>query len=180
MATETLAGAHNSGAAQQAPEPGQPTITLETAAKLLRLTPRRLQQLTAEGWIKKTGRGQYTVVGVVQGYLDFRDDVDARAAKSASQSRVQDARAREIEQRTALKDRSLIPIDEALDAIASVVGTLRTELSGLPARLSREIGMRTTIEREINASLNRVSQQFDQEAQVLRLGSAADAGADED
>lgn len=51
-----------------------PTYPTGTIAKLLRLTPRRVQQLTAEGVIPKAERGRYELAPAVQGYIDYLND----------------------------------------------------------------------------------------------------------
>jgi hypothetical protein len=119
---------------------------VETAAALIKVTPRRLQQLTAQGWIKKESRGQYTVVAVVHGYLAFRDDEERNAAKTAADSRVRDARAREMELRIAREEKELIPTVEALTFLQAVVGMLISRLIGLPAQITRDRDERRRIE----------------------------------
>lgn len=87
------------------PETGS-GITLEQAAALLKLTPRRVMQLVKEGWIQKTkARGGYALVAVVHGYIDFLQDEGRRTSKSAAESRVRDRRADEIEIRIMEKTR---------------------------------------------------------------------------
>lgn len=154
-------------------------LSAEVAAALIRVTPRRLQQLVAEGWIKKEGRGQYTIRGVVHGYLDFRDSEDRRTAKSASASRVQDARAQEIEIRMAERKRELIPIQEATAALDHVVGTIRSEMTALPAMVTRDITLRRKIEEELDGALSRVAAALRTSADALEAGGDVFAAAPE-
>jgi len=44
---------------------------VEIIAKLLTITPRRVQQLANENVITKTARGQYDLIKSVQGYIDY-------------------------------------------------------------------------------------------------------------
>jgi hypothetical protein len=44
---------------------------VETIAKLLDLTPRRVQQLSAEGVIPRVGHGKYELVSSVRGYIRY-------------------------------------------------------------------------------------------------------------
>ena len=48
-----------------------PTYPAATMAKLLLLTPRRLQQLVTEGVIPKVERGRYELAPVVQAYIQY-------------------------------------------------------------------------------------------------------------
>lgn len=129
----------------------RPHITAEVAAALIRVTSRRLRQLTAEGWVKKEA-GQYTIRGVVHGYLDFLDSVREKAAKSAADNRVRDARAREIELRTAREESELVPTEEAVAYTQAVVGALISRMDGLPAQITRDLDER----RRIEAMLDRI------------------------
>jgi hypothetical protein len=117
----------------------------------------RVRQLTKEGWIEKQGKDQFYLVDVVQGYIRFRNDSDRRAQKSAADSRVRDARAREIELRNAVREGRLIEIDEAMAAVEQMIGLFRAETAGLPARVTRDLHFRKTIETAVNDILERVA-----------------------
>jgi len=56
---------------------GTPTYPVKTIAALLRVTERRVQQLSKDGVIPKAERGRYDLVGSVQGYIAY---IQARAA----------------------------------------------------------------------------------------------------
>lgn len=127
-------------------------IGAEVAAALIMVTPRRLQQLTTEGWIKREGRGQYTIKDVVQGYIAFKDDLLRKAEKNATENRIRDARAREIELRTAREEGALVPTEEAVAYTQAVVGELISRMNGLPAQITRDLDER----RRIEAMLDRI------------------------
>ena len=40
-------------------------------AELLEITPRRLQQLVAEGWIERPAHGRYYLIESVRGYIRY-------------------------------------------------------------------------------------------------------------
>lgn len=61
---------------------GTPTYPVATIAKLLMISERRVQQLTAEGVIPKAERGRYELASSVQGYIRFLQD---RSAGNAGQ-----------------------------------------------------------------------------------------------
>ena len=146
-----------------APAPDAPRgalLTAEMAARLLMKSNERIRQLSREGWIPKHGTGantRYALVDVVQGYIRFRDDAEKRATKTAAATRISDARAREIELRTAIREGHLIDLDEAIEAIEELMGLLRSELSGLPARCTRDLQVRRTIETARNDILERIA-----------------------
>jgi len=129
-------------------------ITLDTAAKLVMLTPRRVQQLAADGYISRKD-GKYTIVGVVQGYIRYLQEEDRRTAKSAAESRVRDRRADEIELRILEKQGTLLEESraEALGLVDVVIGGLKADLYAIPARTTTDIGLRRKIEEEIDNAL---------------------------
>jgi hypothetical protein len=169
-----------------APAPDAPRgalLTAEMAARLLMKSSERIRQLSREGWIPKHGTGantRYALVDVVQGYIRFRDDAEKRATKTAAATRISDARAREIELRTAIREGRLIDLDEALEAVEDLIGLLRSELSGLPARCTRDLQLRRTIETARNDILDRIADLATQKAAAMgaRRGNGAAIEAD--
>jgi hypothetical protein len=150
-------------------------ITTADVSQLLVLTEARLRALEIDGWIKRIGPNQWPLVATMQGYLGFLRADGRRTSKSAAESRVRDARAREIEIRIAERMRRLIQIDDALETVDAVCGAVRTELAGLPARITRDLSLRNKIEQEANESLSRIADRFEQEANTLRKGGGATA-----
>ena len=50
---------------------GNPTYPVSVIAKLLKLTERRVQQLSKEGVIPKAEHGRYELAAAVQGYVGY-------------------------------------------------------------------------------------------------------------
>lgn len=145
-------------------------ISLEVAGRLLKVSAERVRQLIKDGYIPRVAPGRTTVVGAVHGYIAFRDDADRRATKSAADSRVRDARALEIEQRVALRNREIIPLEDAVAALDFLAGKVREELTGMPARVTRDLGLRRTLEAEVNGSLKRIAEAVATSADVVEAG----------
>lgn len=146
------------------------TITVGTAAKLLKITETRVRQLAEIGYIQRVGRGQYSLVGVVHGYIDFLKDEERRASKTASFARMQDARTAKLEMELAAKRRELIPLEEAIFFFEETFGRLKSRLLGVPARVSRDMATRKAVEAEIHVALNETAAKL---AEVGRSPSAA-------
>jgi hypothetical protein len=145
----------------------QTVVDITVLCQLLMMSRQRVNQLVADGWIKKQDRGQYGLVDSVQGYIRFLRDEHRRQNMSAAASRISDARAKDIEVRTALRLSHLVPrevYDEMIDGFAGVV---RSEFAGVAATCTRDLPMRRIIDREVNARLRRVAE-FAM-AQALRL-----------
>lgn len=140
-------------------------------AALFGLTAERVRQLAAAGHFERSGRGRIAVMQAVQGYLKFLRDEARVGSKSAATSRVQDARAREIDLKIAERDGRLIDVVEHRDLFAECFGIIKTGLDGTPARLTRDQTFRRKIETEIDDVLRRAADRFEQAA-----ANAAPAG----
>ena len=150
--------------------PRGPLVNTDQAARLVMKGVERIRQLAKAGWIAQEGTvldRRYRLLDVVQGYIRFRDDEDRRTNKSAAHSRIQDARSREVELKNAQREGKLIELEDAIETIAEVVGMLRLQFSGLPARVTRDLILRRTIETAVNDILDHIADLAEQEAQAL-------------
>jgi hypothetical protein len=83
-------------------------VSLANAAKELDLCSERIRQLIRDGLIDRGPRGKVSMISAYRGLVKFLRDDSRRTSKSASASRVQDARSREIELRTAEREGQLL------------------------------------------------------------------------
>lgn len=134
---------------------------------LLALSAARITQLVQSGHIPKAGLNQYPLVGSVQGILRYLRSERPGRAKGAAASRLQEAKARSVELANAEREGQLIELDEHHAIIDHVFGLLKTGLSGLPARLTRDRAERRRIEDEVNAILHSAASANQQMAEQL-------------
>jgi hypothetical protein len=140
----------------------------DTLARCWGLTRGRISQFVAEGWLKTTGRkGQYSWFDACQSYVRWLRDEDRKTSKSAADTRMRDAKAREIEVRTQQRLSRLVPLDIYEEMIDNIAGVVRSEFAGLAAACTRDLTMRRIIEREVNARLRRIAEHA--MAQAIRL-----------
>ncbi|QQC25749.1 hypothetical protein I6H96_02480 [Brucella anthropi] len=161
-------------------EPGSGLISIGQAARLLMISEERIRQLSKAGYFPRPSRGKVPFVGVVQGYIKSLREDNKNQNKTSADNRVRDARAEEIQIRIAEKKRELIPTDDATAAQDFLLGVVVAELSGLPARVTRDVPTRRLIEKEIDASRNRMASALRSSVATLRtggdvFGSAAEA-----
>jgi hypothetical protein len=148
------------------------TISAENAAKLLMITDRHLRRLVADGWIKKTADGNYTLLGCVQGRIRHLEHQAKENSKAASQNLAHKARAEQIELQIAEKKRSLISQQEAQDVIVAIAGRVRASYAGLAAQFTRDLAQRAHAEKIVNAELQSLSRAFAAAAESLRSGKS--------
>lgn len=137
---------------------GTPTYPVDTIAKLLLLSPRRVQQLTKEGVIPKAERGRYELAPAVQGYIRFLQERSIRSDSSPIDYHNEKARLTMLQ-----ADTAEIELAKARGDVASVAqiernlsglfAEVRTNIRNIPDRVvSSLIGM--TDEREFKVILS--------------------------
>lgn len=161
-------------------------VTLAVAgAECDGLSAERIRQLIKQGFIEGAIPGRGKIPGTVPlrramlGVIRFGKDEARRTSKSASASRVQDARAREIELKTAEREGRLMAVEEVRAVVAEWGAILRTGFSGIPARITRDMTFRRKIETEIDDVFRQATEHFAKAMGGRRgpaVGSAADAG----
>lgn len=139
-----------------------PILTTAQAAELLEITAERVRQLVKSDHIEKRGKDRIPLVSAVRGYIRFLKEDERRSSKSASASRVQDSRAREIDLKVAEREGRLIDVVEHRELFAEVFGTLKAGLAGVPARVTRDMDHRRRLETEIDDILRQAADRFEQ------------------
>jgi hypothetical protein len=145
----------------------EPEIPATTAAKLVKVSTRRLQQLVAEGWIKKTAAGGYTVVGTIHGYIDYLKDEARRGMRSTAEAQLQTERAKILRLKREKLARTLMLVEEHQAIMDESCGIFRIGLGALPSRLSDIPEERRRIEDHCDQILNDVSDLFQKAADEL-------------
>jgi hypothetical protein len=146
------------------------TLTAGQIAALLTLSIERVRQLVNAGYIPRIGKAKYPVVGAVQGYIRFLKDEEKRTSKSAADNSLKAARQREVELRIAKEEGRLVEMDDVEASFAAILGTLRAELSGVPASVTRDPALRRSIEEAQNMAFGRAQVKFQAVSIDLRAG----------
>lgn len=112
---------------------------VETLCSLLELTPRRVQQLTAEGILFKVERGRYDLVKSVRGYIAYLRDRAERSASitedtALSRKRMADAQIAELDLEVRRGER--IPAADVEEMMQRVASTVRTNILAVPAKVA--------------------------------------------
>lgn len=130
-----------------------------------------IQLLVREGAIKRTpGRPGVSRKAAMVGYIHWLRDEGRRSTKAAAESRVREARAKDIEERMAIRRRELIPLDDAQAVLDFFLGHVRGLLQGLAARVTRDLSTRSLIETATNDILASVAQRAEESGVALVAG----------
>ena len=139
----------------------------------------RIGQLAKEvGFSTVNGRrGIYNWKDAVKGILRWMKDENRRHHKGAAESRVSEAKVKDLEIRSQERLGNLVPLEVLEDSIDIVVGMYRAELVGLPASFTRDISERRRLEKLINELLKRVANKAYERS--LRVDASSGRGKDE-
>lgn len=158
-----------SSAAVDAPAPE--IVSTAVFAERIDATPSHVRKLQRDRVLPKKGRDAIPLVEGLVAMVAFLRDEERRSSKAASASRVQDARAREIELRVAREEGKLVDFADAKAAFSDTIATFRVELDGVPAAASRDRAARAAVKATIDAALARCERRFRERAAALRAGA---------
>lgn len=154
-------------------------VKLSEAAAVVGVTVNRLRQIEKDGdWFTIERGGKVILAEVVTGYVNFLKDEERRSSKGAAAARVTDARTREIELRTAMRLRTVVPVEDAQAIVDRIAAMVKAEFSGLPARHTRDLEVRRKLDAEIDAIFERLADQAAAQCAALEAG-LLDMEADE-
>ncbi len=145
-----------------------------------------MKQLSLSDFARHVGVSRTTARDLeLQGIIDRTKGIDAcrlgyiaylrarPASSSAAADALRTARAREIAVRTAEREHKLIPIEELKVAWDLCLGALISYLTSVPARCTRDLLLRRTIENEIDLARNAAADVYAKHAESLRKNGRA-------
>jgi phage terminase Nu1 subunit (DNA packaging protein) len=153
---------------------GNPTYPVSVIAKLLKLTERRVQQLSKEGVIPKAEHGRYELAAAVQGYVGYlQERIAPRGADSdpekadyhTEKARLTKSQADMAEMEAAKMRGALVDAEQMKEALDLVIAEVRANLlNNAPTRIAaraksekKEASIKLIAKEEIGAALRKLS-----------------------
>ena len=158
-------------------------ISVKKLAAILGIGERWVQQLERQGVLKKAGHGRYHLAESVQSYIAFKVKSEvARAVPEETDAgeRVKAERARKLRLENDEKELLLVQTPDAVAALDAIVGPLRADLAGVPARVTSDVVLRRQIEDAIDSVLRGFADRSAKAGADLRAGRDPLAADDED
>ena len=158
-------------------------ISVKFLAETLGIGERWVQSLEKQGVLKKSGHGRYDLAASVQAYIKFKIESEVARAipdESSPGERVKAERARKLKFENDEKEHRLAHMSDAIAAIDAIVGPLKADLSGVPARVSDDVATRRRIEDAIDTVLRGLADRFRKAGSALREGRDPLSADDED
>ena len=132
----------------------EPTLlTVEAFCCLVGAAPGEIDDLIARGVVYQPQPGQ---IGLVAGVGAYIVDLKARARNATllrAATAARNARAEASELALAAAHRELIPDEEAETAVDFLCAVITRELTGLPARATRDLRSRSAMEAALRAAM---------------------------
>lgn len=164
----------------QRPPRADGLVPTTQVAAVLMVSGERIRQLQNDGYIPRSPvRGHVSLVGAVQGYIRFLKDESRASSRVASESRVRDARAREMELRIAEREGRLVDMADVIAFETDVLGSLAAQLSTLSSRVTRDLAIREKIDKELDDILAACQRRFEEEGRALLAGGESAGPAEE-
>ena len=146
------------------------TYPVSTIAKLLNLSERRVQQLSQDGIIPKSDKGNYNLIGSVRGYVKYlydraygqnNDSIDSYAEKA----RLLKAQADRAEMELEIMRDKHITCEEVEYLWSGVIIGFRSKMLGLPSKLASRVSavngsismIEELLQNEINEALTELA-----------------------
>ena len=125
-------------------DPGAPTYPVATIAKLLCLTPRRVQQLSQEGVIPRAERGRYELAPSVQGYVRYLQERIAGNSKTpydyhTEKARLVRAQADRAEAELAELNGNLVSAADVAEQWGHLLANMKSRLLAIPSKTAPKL-----------------------------------------
>lgn len=119
-------------------------VTVTTLANTFNLTPRRIQQLVAEGTIPKADKGKYNLQECSHGYVTFlqnreADNEDETHDAAVERARLLKAQADKTELEVKAMNGEMVPAEQVEMLWSSLVAAFRARMLALPIRLAHRV-----------------------------------------
>ena len=148
-------------------------LTAAQMAELFGVSDRHVRRLEKQGVFKKTGRGKYNATASLEAYLEAKSETDIgddlESVSAGEEVKIE--RARRLRLQNDELENNLISTVNAINAVDAVVGVLRAELAGVPARVSTDLTVRKEVEDAIDQVLASISRRCGKVGQDLAAGS---------
>lgn len=126
------------------------TYPVETIAKLLVLTERRVQQLAREGILPKAEHGRYELAPVVQAYIKYLRDraigADTPGEDGDHKRRLMKARADIAEFEAQRLSGDLVPVDQVEKTWTDIVANFRQRMLSVATKAAPLVVVETSID----------------------------------
>lgn len=150
---------------------GETTVGTAELAAVLGLTARRVQQLSEDGTIEKSGRGKFKLADAVQKYITFIskgeigiNDKKIEKVKNLAEANLKESKAKMAKLEAAELEGKMHRSEDVEDVLTDLVLFVRNSLTAFPGRLASDVAVLNTpsecaevIKKEVHAVMRELS-----------------------
>ena len=105
-------------------------------------------------------------------YKDFcvNAEIERRDHADSSKEKFEAERARKLKLENDLRERLLVEMPDAVAAMDYILGEVRTDLAGIPARMTEDVAERRRLEDGINEILAGLARKLDEAGSAIQEG----------
>lgn len=158
-------------------------VSISYLGEVLGIGERWVQQLEAQGVLRKSARGRYPLATSVRAYTKFKVDSEVARAilkETTPGERVKAERARKLKLENDERERQTVSMPDALIALDVIFGMIKAGFAGVPARVTDDVALRRRIEDGNEAVLRDLARRFRKASSAMREGRDPDAAVEED
>ena len=154
-------------------------VTRGEGALVLGVSTQFIDNLVAGGYVPAAVDHKHDLGALVRGAIRYLREERRNKKSETAENRVREARAAEIELRTAERSRQVVTVDEAREWISEVVSLFRSGLAGLPARITRDVEDREKIEGHCDGIIEAIRERLveDRDLEAKPASGAHDSAA---
>jgi len=150
------------------------TVSTAEICDLTGFTKQYLHALEHDGVVSRIGRDQWPLAPTIRSLIAHLRSENRRGQRGVANARLADMKAQALAVRLQRETNELVSYDQVQEALDMVLGTLITGLMSVPARCTRDVGLRRIIETEIDAARLAACAEYKRHAEaLLKTGRAA-------
>lgn len=149
-------------------------VTLAEAMRLTGYTKQNLQKLIEAGHVKRSDRAKFKLIDLFGGVMTHLRSQRKTTEQTVASQRLIEARAAEIELRTAVRAGKLMETEEHLAVMQMVFGALKVAIEALPSQIARDRDQRRLAEDAVSRALRQCASNLE------RLALDEEQAAEED
>ncbi|WP_315792188.1 MULTISPECIES: hypothetical protein [unclassified Bradyrhizobium] len=155
-------------------------ITLTEAMRLTGYTKQNLQKLIDAGHLKRSNRARFKLADLFSGVMNHLRSQRRTKEQTVAGQRLLEARATEIEQRTAIRAGKLMETDEHFAIMHMVFGALKATIESLPAQMTRDQDQRRRADKIVSQALARCAESLERLARAEEQSDHASEEEDDE
>ncbi|WP_334359211.1 MULTISPECIES: hypothetical protein [unclassified Bradyrhizobium] len=150
------------------------TASTAEICQLTGFTKQYLHALEQDGIVSRIGRDQWPLAPTIRSVITHLRSENRRGQRGVADARLADMKTQALAVRLQRETNDLVPYSQVQEALDLILGTLVTGLMSVPARCTRDVGLRRIIETEIDAARLAACAEYRRHADSLRkTGKAA-------